>query len=200
MSIYEVCHYCGDWWPGEDLVQDGQGHHCCLPCQSGKCMSCRRNEPVRRSNLCVSCAMGLGVAALLDCVGHGVRLCLDDEYLERSVIGIAEALFVMQSHPVLLFSIPWTGDEDEPVRVGPIPASVIERIEVCVRLERDADDEITPDSYVALDQWMLMEYGFAAIAAHDDVVELQAKAPERPARATQELLDALGASEEDDDY
>jgi hypothetical protein len=205
-NYYEACHYCGEWARGDDLVLDSQGYYRCVACSSGRCINCRRIAPEDRSNLCLGCAGALGVAPLLDCLGHGIRL--EEACLEHPVIGLAEALLVMQGHPVLIFGIPWESEENEGYRTGPIPVRIIDRIEVCVRVERDLDDEITPDSYDRLDEWLQLEYRLDEIREWEETgqwelvtAEEEDAMPASPVGMhpdTKALLDALGAVEEDE--
>lgn len=148
----------------------------------------------------------MGVVHLLDALGHGIRW--EDELAEHPVIGIAEALFVMHGKPALLISIPWAYEEDEEIPVLPIRVELINRVEVCVRIERDEDDSISDESYARLEAWIRSEYELDAIAEWEEAGQSEAvppeadDAPSNPPGRTQEdiqaLLDALGAREEDE--
>jgi hypothetical protein len=132
---------------------------------------------------------------------------LEDEVLDSPVIGIVEALFVIGGRPALLFSIPWASDEDEPVGVFTIPVALITRLEVCVRVGRDSDDEIDEKSYERLEAWMQTEYELDAIREWEEVGQWElvphaeeddAERPVRKSAETAALLEALGATEEDE--
>jgi hypothetical protein len=205
-NYYEACHYCREWARGDDLVLDSQGYYRCMACASGRCINCRRRAPEDRSNLCLGCAGALGVAPLLDTLGHGIRL--EEECLEHPVIGLAEALYVQHGEPALFFSIPWAFDDDEEVHVVVISVDLIHRVEVCVRLERDEEEEITEESYERLDAWMQLEYRLDEIREWEESGQWELVTAEeenaRPASPvgmhpdTKALLDVLGAVEEDE--